>query len=75
MIRWTQAEAQQQTATHREPDAPEKDELARCGFTPEESTALLWLRRWYQSGGSDRSELLRHWEFLEWLVIMGLLDV
>jgi len=25
---------------------------------------LLWLRRWYQSDGSDRIPLVRHWEFL-----------
>jgi hypothetical protein len=75
MNRWTQTEEQQQTAIHIEPDAPEKDELARCGFTPEESIALLWLRRWYQSGGSDRMRLVRNFEFLKQLVMTGRLAV
>jgi len=26
---------------------------------------------WYQSGGSDRMQLVRHWEFLKWLVVTG----
>ena len=57
-------------ATHRETDAPERDELTQCSFTAEESTALLWLRHWYQSGGSDRMEIVRHRAFLRWLMMM-----
>jgi hypothetical protein len=38
----------------------EKVKLAERGFTAEESAALLWLRAWYQSGGSDRVQLVRH---------------
>ena len=52
----------------------EKDKRAECGFTAEESAALLWLRAWYQSGGSDRMQLVRHWEFLKWLVMSGRLE-
>jgi hypothetical protein len=50
------------------------ERLAECGFTAEESTALLWLRHWYQNGGSDRVGLVRHWEFLKRLVVSGRLD-
>lgn len=68
------AEEQLPIATHRETDAPERDGLAQCGFTAEESIALFWLRQWYQTGGSDRMEVVRHWEFLKWLVMMGKLE-
>ncbi len=61
-------------ATYRETDAPERDGLAQCGFTAEEIAALLWLRQWYQSGGSDRMEIVRHWEFLKWLIMTGKLE-
>ena len=70
-----QAEAQVALAPSWEPDAPEIDGLAQCGCTAEEITALLWLRQWYQSGGSDRIQLVRHWEFLKFLVLHGRLEV
>jgi hypothetical protein len=70
-----QAEEQRPMATHVEADPALRDRLAQCGFSPEEIVALLWLRHWYQSGGSDRMELLRHWEFLKWLVVAGRLEV
>jgi hypothetical protein len=41
--------------THVETAKPEKDTLAQCGFTEGEIIALLWLRQWYQTGGSDRA--------------------
>ena len=47
------------------------DELAQDSFTAEEIAALFRLRGWYQSGGSDRMQLVRHWEFLKWLVVTG----
>ncbi len=56
-------------------DAIERDELAQWGFSTEEIVSLLWLRQWYQTEGSDRMELLRHWEFLKWLVKAGRLEV
>ncbi len=62
-------------ATHAETDVPERDGLAQCGFTAEEMAALLWSRHWYQSGGSDRMQLVRHWEFLKRLVMTGRLEV
>jgi hypothetical protein len=70
-----QTSEQLSTAAQAATDAPEWDELARCGFSAEESTALLWLRHWYQSGGSDRMQLVRDWEFLKWLVMTGTLAV
>jgi hypothetical protein len=51
------------------------EELTRRGFTAEESAALLWLRQWYQMGGSDRVVLVRHWEFLKRLIMTGKLAV
>ena len=59
------------------------ERLAAGGFTSsaplarrqEEIVALLWLQQWYQAGGSDRVEVLRHWEFLKHLILTGKLDV
>ncbi len=53
----------------------EKDMLARCGFSHDEIAALLWLRQWYQTGGSDRVEIVRHLEFLKLLVLHGKLEL
>lgn len=69
-----QAEEQLALAPSLETDAPEMVGLAQCDSTAEEIAALLWLRQWYQTGGSDRMELVRHWEFLKWLVMMGKLE-
>ncbi len=71
----TQIKAEEQLTIAGETDVPEMDRLAQSGFTAEEITALLWLRRWYQTGGSDRMEIVRHWEFLRWLVVTGRLEV
>ena len=49
----------------------ERDLLVRCGFSREEIAALLWLRQWYQTGGSDRVQIVRHLEFLKLLVLNG----
>ena len=70
----TQAEEELITETHLETDASEREKLAQCGCSNEEIVAFLWLRRWYQTGGSDRMELLRHWEFLKQLVKAGRLE-
>ena len=53
----------------------ERDMLVRCGFSREEIAALLWLRQWYQTGGSDRVQIVRHLEFLKLLVSSGRLDL
>ncbi len=52
----------------------ETDALAQNGFTSEEIVSLLWLRQWYQNGGSDRVEVLRHLEFLKLMVMNGKIE-
>ena len=49
--------------------------LEQSGFTSEECVALLWLRQWYQNGGSDRVEVVRHLEFLKLLVTSGKIEL
>ena len=53
----------------------ETDTLAQSGFTSDEIISLLWLRQWYQNGGSDRTEIIRHLEFLKLLVLTGKLEL
>ncbi len=53
----------------------ERDMLVRCGISREEIAALLWLRQWYQTGGSDRVQIVRHLEFLKLLVRNGKLTL
>jgi len=48
--------------------------LALDGFSEDEITSLLWLRQWYQHGGSDRVEIVRRLEFLKQLVLQGRLQ-
>lgn len=60
--------------TNTEIATGETDTLIECGFTADEIASLLWLRQWYQSGGSDRVEILRHLEFLKLLVVSGKLE-
>ena len=64
-----------QMATHRETITTDMERLVSYGFTSEEIVSVLWLQRWYQRGGSDRIEVVRHWEFLQFLVLNGKLDV
>jgi hypothetical protein len=54
-----------------EPVVPEIENLEEWGFSTEEIVSLVWLRDWYQSGGSDRAEVVRHLEFLKLLVMNG----
>ena len=53
----------------------ETDMLAGSGFDPHEIASLLWLRQWYQTGGSDRASIVRHLEFLRLLVRSGELEL
>ena len=69
------AEEQLTKATCLETVVLDRELLVQYGFTPEEILALLWLRKWYQVGGSDRMQLVRHWEFLKLLVGSGKLEV
>ena len=55
--------------------ASEQEVLAKWGFTSEEITSLLWLRQWYQRGGSDRIVMMRYLEFLKLLVRSGELEL
>ncbi|HEY4383095.1 MAG TPA: hypothetical protein VGN34_01285 [Ktedonobacteraceae bacterium] len=50
------------------------DVLAQSGFTQDEIISLLWLRQWYQHGGSDRMAVVRHLEFLKLLVVNGKIE-
>lgn len=52
----------------------ELEVLAVQGFSEDEITSLLWLRQWYQHGGSDRVEVVRRLEFLKQLVLQGKLQ-
>ncbi len=60
--------------TDIETTATDIEALAEVGFQEEEILSLLWLRQWYQSGGSDRSEVVRRLEFLKMLVQSGQLE-
>jgi hypothetical protein len=53
----------------------ETDALAECGFSQDEIISVLWLQQWYQTGGSDRMELVRHLEFLRLLVVNGKIEL
>lgn len=57
--------------THVENAVTETEELIQCGFTQDEIISLLWLRQWYQNGGSDRIEVIRHLEFIKLLIVNG----
>ena len=49
----------------------EREALAKGGFTQDEIASLLRLRQWYQNGGSDRMNVVRHLEFLKFLIMHG----
>jgi hypothetical protein len=51
------------------------DVLTQLGFSQDEMISVLWLRQWYQHGGSDRVEVLRHLEFLKLLVVNGKIEL
>ena len=53
----------------------ETDALLQNGFTSDEVVSLIWLRNWYQTGGSDRVEVMRHLEFLKLMVISGKIEL
>jgi len=70
-----EAEKQSEMSAHRESAGADAERLVGCGFTAEEIAALLWLQQGYQTGGSDRFVLVRHWEFLKYLVLTNRVDV
>jgi hypothetical protein len=53
----------------------ETDALLQNGFTSDEVVSLIWLRNWYQTGGSDRIEVVRYLEFLKLLVVSGRMEL
>ncbi len=71
----THLKEQFETTRQSEVTLTEEDILAQWGFTSEEIASLLWLRRWYQNGGSDRAVIVRHLEFLRLLVKSGDLEL
>jgi hypothetical protein len=75
MITNIQAEEQLEMETRIQATGTETDILAQCGCSAEEIVALLWLRQWYQTGGSDRVQIVRHLEFLKSLMLHGMLTV
>jgi len=48
------ANKQNEMTTRAETIETHLERLAGCGFTSEEIVSLLWLQKWYQTGGSDR---------------------
>ena len=70
-----QTQAQPERSTYSDVASSETDLLSGWGFTPHEVASLLWLRQWYQNGGSDRASLVRHLEFLRLLVRRGELQL
>lgn len=70
-----QTQAQAERSTYADIEARDTDLLAGWGFDRHEIASLLWLRQWYQSGGSDRATMVRHLEFLRLLVQSGELEL
>ena len=68
-------EVQPERSSYAEIAVSDTDLLASWGFDPHEIASLLWLRQWYQNGGSDRATIVRHLEFLRLLVQSGELDL
>jgi hypothetical protein len=68
-------EEQLERETQVQATKKETDMLAQCGLSAEEIASLIWLRQWYQAGGSDRIQFVRRWEFLKFLVQHGKLEV
>lgn len=60
--------------TNLENSGSDTDVLTPLGFSEDEIISVLWLRQWYQNGGSDRIEVLRHLEFLKILVVKGKIE-
>ncbi len=61
--------------TNVEQTVTETEVLEQNGFSQDEVISLLWLRQWYQNGGSDRMEVVRHLEFLKYLVMHSKIEL
>ncbi len=75
MNRHIDGKEQDDMAAKTEKIITDLDRLTESGFTSEEIISLLWLQQWYQTGGSDRVELVSQLEFLKLLVLTGKLDL
>ena len=69
-----QSEKELDILTNTDIAITEADTLTENGFTSEEIVSLLWLRQWYQTGGSDRVEVVRRLEFLKLMVTSGKIE-
>ena len=74
MNTYVDGQEQNEMATNTETIHPELKGLVAAGFTSEEIITLVLLQDRYQTGGSDRVSVVRHWEFLKHLVHNGKLD-
>jgi len=63
-----------ESTTLAETIVPDIDTLTACDISAERIVSLLELRQRYQSGGSDRAAVIRHWEFLRLLVASGKME-
>ncbi len=72
-----QTQSENELAISNSPDMTiaETDTLIQSGFTSDEIVSLMWLRNWYQTGGSDRVEVMRYLEFLKLLVVSGKMEL
>jgi hypothetical protein len=70
-----QTEKQFDMVNNTEIATAETDILTQDGFSSEEISSLLWLRQWYQNGGSDRIEVVRRLEFLKLMVRNGKIEL
>ncbi len=52
----------------------EEGNLQAQGFSPDQIQDLMYLRQEYQSGRSDRYELVRRFEFVKLLIAQGKLS-
>jgi hypothetical protein len=69
-----QIRSEEPLITFTDTETATADALVADGFTSDEVLSLLWLRQWYQNGGSDRTEIIRHLEFLKLLFLNGKLE-
>ena len=67
-------EETRENTTFEETTVSDINTLSQYDFSSEQIVSLLGLQQRYQSGGSDRAAVIRHWEFLRLLVASGRLQ-
>lgn len=70
-----QSEKELDITNNTEITITETNTLLQSGFTSDEVVSLIWLRNWYETGGSDRIEVIRYLEFLKLLVVSGRMEL